>query len=183
MANLTKLKTFTGRFIDPINPHPDDISIEDIAHALSNMPRFAGHTKRFYSVAEHCLRCVHLVKDQNIEMEVLLHDATEAYLMDMPSPIKWRFPDYVKAEKKLANTIDIRFGLYSVMFHDRIKEVDAFVLKEEMLYLMNHGTDLTFTEEAENWYNTIKTPFQIKKEFLSLYNQLLNKNYPNGTKI
>jgi hypothetical protein len=83
--------TYTGRRFHFLDPKIDEISIEDIAHALSNVCRFTGHTKRFYSVAEHsCL--VSALCDNRLEG--LLHDASEAYMSDLSSPLKMLVPDY-----------------------------------------------------------------------------------------
>lgn len=171
---LMKIQTFSGLLMDPLNAQPNELLIEDIAHALSNMPRFAGHLKEFYSVGEHCLRCLSFAADTPYDLEVLMHDATEAYLMDMPSPIKHRFPDYVAAEKKLANTIDITFGLYSPMFADRIKEIDKFVLQEELSFLLNDtGGDRPV------WYQIKQTPKQIEHLFLNEYYRLTRERVEN----
>ena len=167
---LTKIQTFTGLLMDPLNAQPHELLIEDIAHALSNMPRFAGHLKEFYSVGEHCLRCLSFAMDTPYDLEVLLHEATEAYLMDMPSPIKHRFPDYVAAEKRLAGVIDIRFGLYSTMFKDRIKEIDKFVLQEELSFLLGKSES-----SKPIWYQIKQTPKQIEHLFLNEYYRLTQK--------
>jgi len=100
------IRTYTGRKFWPLNPQPEDIDIDDIAHALSLVARFTGHTYCFYSVAEHSLYVSTLavrlamtaVRDWPASMRVpyareialwgLMHDASEAYLCDMPSPIK-----------------------------------------------------------------------------------------------
>ena len=54
------IQTFTGKRMYPLDPKPEDICIEDIAHALSNICRFTGHTKKFYSVGEHSINCLDL---------------------------------------------------------------------------------------------------------------------------
>lgn len=81
------LQTYSGCKFHPFDPKPEEVRIEDIAHALSNLCRFAGHTKVFYSVAQHS----YLVAEHcppTYQLLGLLHDAAEAYLMDLPSPVK-----------------------------------------------------------------------------------------------
>lgn len=167
---MNQIRVFTGRLLDPLNPSPKDINIIDIAHALARMPRFAGHTKRFYSVAEHCLRCLQFVKsNEKHGLEVLLHDASEAYLMDIPKPIKHRLPDYIHAEKKLENSIDIAFGLNSLFYKKKIKEIDNFVLQEELIYLWQEETLL---DEKPLWYKKGRTMEETEHLFLKNFQQL-----------
>lgn len=89
---MTWIQTYTGRKFYPLDPRSSDVCIEDIAHALSLKCRFNGHCRTFYSVAEHSLSCacvVHEMGGGSIEqMHALLHDAAEAYLPDIASPIK-----------------------------------------------------------------------------------------------
>ena len=82
------IDTYTGKIVYFSNPKAEDISIIDIAHSLSNICRFTGHTKKFYSVAQHSV----LVSDAQTTLAEkragLLHDATECYLNDLASPLK-----------------------------------------------------------------------------------------------
>lgn len=83
----TKIVTYTGKFFDLLNPTPDMVCIEDIAHALANICRYAGHVREFYSVAQHCV----LMAKADLpggSLQRLLHDAGEAYVGDIASPWK-----------------------------------------------------------------------------------------------
>jgi len=91
------------------NPTVDEIFIEDIAHSLSLKCRFSGHTRVFYSVAEHSMRVAELLPDR-LKLVGLLHDAQEAYMPDIPRPIKVEFGLY-EYEKIIEDTIRIKFGL------------------------------------------------------------------------
>jgi len=102
------LKTFTGKMINVFEPDPELICIEDIAHALSNLCRFGGHTPKFYSVAEHSIRVAHTVS-YKYRMAALLHDASEAYMVDIPSPIKYFIPKYQEYEQNLMAAIAEKF--------------------------------------------------------------------------
>jgi hypothetical protein len=96
-----------------MDPRPDEVSILDIAHSLSHQCRFSGHTREFYSVAEHSVRVSQIVPPQH-GLWALLHDAAEAYLLDWPRPLKqsglmgWL---YRRAERQLMRVICQRFGL------------------------------------------------------------------------
>lgn len=100
----------SGIFFDVLNPRAEDIHIEDIAHALSNLCRFGGHSSEFYSVAEHSVICFFGV-DEPFKKHALLHDASEAYLVDIPRPIKKILPEYQRIENNLQRVIFERFGL------------------------------------------------------------------------
>jgi hypothetical protein len=112
MASHDSITTFSGIRFWPLHPNPADIRIEDISHALSNQCRFAGHSREFYSVAEHSVRVSHLCAPEDA-LWGLLHDASEAYLSDVPAPLKElpEFEAYRAAERSLQDTIAVRFGL------------------------------------------------------------------------
>lgn len=107
------IQTFTGVEVYPFDPRPEDIRIEDIAHALSMQCRYAGHCSQFYSVAEHSVRVAELLP-REVQLWGLLHDASEAYLVDLPRPIK-RHSEigalYRVAEESLMRAIAARFDL------------------------------------------------------------------------
>jgi hypothetical protein len=84
---MTWLQTYTGKKYRLLMPGPDDIDIEDIAHALSNICRFNGHCRRLYSVAQHSVIVSQFVQPQNA-LWGLLHDASEAYTGDIIRPLK-----------------------------------------------------------------------------------------------
>lgn len=167
----------SGVLFDPLNPDPKKIKIDDIAHALSHIPRWTGHTRHFYSVAQHSLRCVEVGIANNCKclLELLLHDATEGYLLDMATQIKHRMPEYLKAEKKLYNTIDFVFNLETSFYKDQIKEVDKYCLEEEFYFLMPHKKEVYFTSEMSDLYGKMKDPDLVKKDFINIFNYLTNE--------
>ena len=112
--NPACLITHTGQVIDLSNPQPQDIHLEDIAHGLAHVCRFSGQCKEFYSVAEHSVITSTYVSGSNAAW-ALLHDASEAYLGDVPSPAKALCPCYQALEDKLMAAVAVRFGLPPVM--------------------------------------------------------------------
>ncbi len=110
-----KIRVHSGIMIDPLNPKCQEISIEDIAHGLSMICRFAGHTKYFYSVAEHSIITSYRVENKH-KLAALLHDASEAYLLDIPSPLKKKLRRYKNAEYKLMRIIAEKFKFISRIF-------------------------------------------------------------------
>lgn len=107
---MSFILTLSGKKFDYINSTIDDIDIEDIAGALSNICRFAGHLSEFYSVAQHSVLCSQLVEPE-FAFEALMHDAAEAYCLDIPAPLKALLPDYRLIETRTDHLIRLKFGL------------------------------------------------------------------------
>lgn len=118
MSARTCIQTRSGLLFWPLEPVVADIRIDDIAHALSNQCRFSGHTREHYSVAEHSVRVSELVESwgavRMVQLWALLHDASEAYLVDLPKPLKEdpSIGDGYKAiEARLMRAVCERFDL------------------------------------------------------------------------
>jgi hypothetical protein len=131
------IQTYTGRQFWPLDPRAAEIDIDDIAHALSNLCRYSGHTERFYSVAEHSVYVSHIVPPE-FAMWGLLHDATEAYLVDLPRPLK-RYSAmgdlYREIEGRLMVAICEHFGL-GMPEPPCVKQADDVLLMTEKRDLM-----------------------------------------------
>ena len=130
------LQTVSGRFVNPFDPDPDQLDAADIARALANVCRFGGHARSFYSVAQHSVIVSELVEARGGDAEdafaALMHDATEAYLGDMPHPIKHRSPlgaAFKAAEDHLEAAIRDRFAIRADV--PEIKRVDRALLATE----------------------------------------------------
>lgn len=132
------IRTYTGKSVNVFNPTADMICIEDIAHALSNQCRFGGHVPEFYSVAQHSVLCTQLLP-RSLELAGLLHDASEAYLMDIPSPLKKGLINYKEIEDKMMSVIAEKFG-FEYPLPEKVKEVDKIVLEWEWSALMLRET-------------------------------------------
>lgn len=134
------IQTYTGVQFYPFDPRPEEICIEDVAHSLACSNRFTGHTCEPYSIAQHCVLAAENVPVAD-SLYALLHDASEAYLADVSSPVK-QHPDmepYRIAELELTRTILRRFGLSTggfVLFPTSVYEVDARLLVTEARDLM-----------------------------------------------
>lgn len=131
------IQTYQGGQMYPLDPLQSEISFFDIAHALGNLCRFNGHCKRFYSVAEHSCH-VSDILPAPLKLVGLLHDASEAYLCDMPRPIKRSegFAEkYLEAEERLMRVIGARFG-FAWPPEQAIHEADNRLLATEALQIM-----------------------------------------------
>lgn len=141
LHNGRTIRTVTGVYIDVFNPKPEDIRIEDIAHSLSHQCRFGGHLKEFYSVAQHSSICCGLQKELNLGLATILHDASEAYLLDIPKPIKRELKDYQKVEDNLMRVIADKFG-FEYPLNPSIKKIDKEVLEVEWkVFVLGEQTD------------------------------------------
>ena len=107
--------TYTGRRFHFLDPDPQEIHMLDIAWALAHTPRWGGHTTAPYSVAQHSVVVASLVREaggwEGPALYALLHDASEAYLGDIPAPVKRFLPDYKRIEATVQEAIYARFGL------------------------------------------------------------------------
>jgi uncharacterized protein len=180
--------TYTGKKFYPYDPKPEDVCLEDIAHSLSKQCRFNGHCEILYTVAQHSINCAKLLKelgyDVKYQLYALLHDASEAYLSDLPRPVKEYMPEYYEVEQKVQDVIWEHFGLSKPTKEDW----DIIYFADNQL-LYWEGVKLT--KNIDNWterYNNLlndfnppedwfeeKLPSQVKSEFISLLEQLLNQ--------
>jgi phage pi2 protein 07 len=133
----TYIRTYHGLEFDFVDPKPEQVCIEDIAHALSNICRFTGHTPNHYSVAEHSILVSYYVEPQN-RLLALLHDASEAYLGDVASPLKQLLPEYKKLEEKVANVIFEALGVDIVTnkAYNDVKLADNLMLEKEFSHIV-----------------------------------------------
>lgn len=172
----TWIQTYSGQMFWPLDPRPEDITIGDIAHALSLKCRFSGHCVEYYSVAQHSvLGSYHVHKDNALWF--LLHDAAEAYLFDAARPIKASRPWIREDEARLMNCVCLRFGLPLVMPAE-VKLVDTRMLLTEARDLMtnpprpwdNLGTE-AYPDKVITW-----SWQKAKTRFLSRFNELTSKS-------
>ncbi len=145
------IETGSGLHYHFLAPQPNEITIEDIALALANKCRFSGHTQ-FFSVAEHSV-CVAYRLPSELRLAGLLHDAAEAYLGDIPSPIKKHLPDYKALEAINEYVIAEKFGVMLTPEQQaEVKLADRRALFTEAHFLLpSHGKDWTMFDDGE-WH-------------------------------
>lgn len=169
------IETYTGKKFELLDPKPDQICIEDIARALSQQCRFTGHTKRFYSVAEHCWHVSFLSRPH--KLGGLLHDASEAYLSDLSRPVKQLTPvgaPYLELEAKLMRAISLKFGIVFPM-PDEVKKADnalLFTEKEQLMTELPWGDDTStnkIREKAADIALLCWSPEEAEKFFLERF--------------
>ena len=131
------IETYTGLFFDILDPKPEQIVIEDIAHALSQCCRFTGHTKYPYSVAQHSILASYITPPQ-FAFEALMHDSGEAYIADLSRPVKHFTPvgpPYMEIEERIMSVIAKKFGFPTEMSPE-VKRADNIMLYAEKKALM-----------------------------------------------
>lgn len=165
------IQTATGRQFWPMDPRPNEVEIDDIAHALSMLCRFGGHALRFYSVAEHCVLLSQVAEPQ-FKLWALLHDASEAYLVDVPRPIKPFLYGYEAAEAKIMRAVEERFGLFFGP-PDRVKQLDRAILTDERNQVMAKPPQ-PWSTDGEPLGVTLRfwPPHRARRMFLSAFYEL-----------
>jgi hypothetical protein len=159
--------TFSGIKFFPAEPKAHEILLLDIAHALSQINRFGGHTARPYSVAAHSLLVSSLLP-WHLRLQGLMHDAAEAYVGDLVSPVKEQVPEFKVLEKKVWRAVAERFDLPLVL-DPLVKEADLFALRLERDTLIRNTfrwpvDDMSFTHYADDKVEGIRIPHYLTAE-------------------
>jgi uncharacterized protein len=170
------ISTYTQKafYFDKLDP--DSICIEDIAHALSNVCRFSGHCPHHYSVAQHSV-LVSKLCSQDDALTGLLHDATEAYIGDMVTPLKRLIPDFRSFEDRLWSIIAKKFGAKRVI-PQGVHRADLAALSIEAKNLMGVDPKEWGLDEAPNLCDPVPvlTNQEAERIFLREFKNLQSKN-------
>lgn len=172
--------TASGRLFWPLDPRPEEIAVEDIAAALSRLCRFGGHCRVFYSIAQHSVHVAELVQSRDPEATLwaLLHDAAEAYLHDLPRPIKYArgMEFYREAEARLDAVLMASFGL-APSAPDVVRWADHTLFATEVRDLMTNCRAEFWTlaepprpERIDPW-----DPERAEAAFLSMFRHLTSQ--------
>lgn len=166
------ITTYSGGRYFPLDPRPEEILIEDIAHALSLLCRFNGHIQHFYSVGEHCY---HISKAVPFEyaLQGLLHDGEEAYTSDIPRPLKHQIE--LAQFREVGNLNQkVLFKKYGVDYpeYEIVKEMDARIIANESHVLFNTPQKWCLLEPIENIEIQCWSPQIAEKRFLERFHEL-----------
>lgn len=184
------IQTHTGKRFDFLDPKPDMVCLEDIAHSLGMLARFNGHTKFFFSVAEHSINVARYVSEvysdfnnatgRKLELAALLHDAAEAYIGDIPKPFKDQLSVIGKVEERILSVVFKKFGLdtdFYLPLPVQIKDIDRRALVTEKDLLLRENVDWGWDKGVERLkeylppaylqYNKAMSPSHAKHMFMS----------------
>jgi 5'-deoxynucleotidase YfbR-like HD superfamily hydrolase len=173
------IQTYTGRAFDLLNPRPEQIDVLDIAHALSNLCRFTGHVREFYSVAQHSCLVAEIVSDlwragphsrpcpEIVLLAALLHDAPEAYIGDVSTPLKravrgeGQLSEYDVIEERIAGAVLHRFLWRGATPNE---SVTTLIKRADMIALATEHAALFDGPTPRPWGLELPQPWPYKIE-------------------
>lgn len=177
------IQTFTGRRFHYADMDTRDVDITDIAHSLSMQCRYAGHTRYFYSVAEHSVLLSDALRrageDVHVQLAGLMHDATEAYCVDIPRPLKRMLSDYKDFEDRCWTVIASRFALMPEL-PAIVHEYDTRMLITERPTLFNNPIPWPKYDEVQPLPGVklvCAEPWKAKAAFLNRFHFLTNNAF------
>ena len=177
------IQTYTGHGVRPLDLSPEDVCLEDIAHALSMQCRFTGHVSQFYSVAEHSVEVSRLLtrsEQKEHALWGLLHDASEAYLVDVAAPMKQTpgFEAFRDIERSIMEVVCDKFGLLRGE-PPQVKWADRRLLATEAKQLMTplHPDWTNLVEPMKNHTLACLLPAQAKGAFVYAFHMLTDDKW------
>lgn len=172
-----RIRTFTGKLVNPLDMQPEDFDIRDIAHHLSNLCRYTGAVPTFYSVAQHSVIVARYFLKKEERLAGLLHDAAEAYINDLSSPLKKSdpFKFYRELDNSIVERCYLAFGLSPALF-PAVKQFDDLTYFREVASFWPKDGDTT----ADDQYIHALTPIAAEKLFLKTFGELHPGWSPDG---
>lgn len=160
-------------------PEESNVTVEDLAGALSNICRFSGHLPQFYSVAQHLVNTSKIVP-ADVAFDALMHDTAEAFTNDLPTPLKWALPIFKELEIKIESAMADKFG-FQYPYPSAVKEADTIMLLLEKKYVKLDNlewpgyTGIEYEHMADKVDLKGWQPCRAKREFLERFEELYNE--------
>lgn len=178
---MSIMNTYIGHKFDPMKITPEDVCLEDIAHALSLVCRGGGQIQWFYSVGQHSINCAReaLARGWSDRMALacLLHDASECYISDVIRPVKVHLQNYLEIESMIMDAIWAKFQLADLSDEEnkKWKQIDNEILELELKTLMKGEKDREIIPLSST-PNLSERSFQsVETEFKELALELIRK--------
>ena len=178
---MSVMNTFSGKKFDPMHMNSEDVSLEDLAHALSLLCRGGGHLKYFYSIGQHSINCMKEARargwSKRVQLACLLHDASEAYIADIIRPVKAHLSNYLEIESSIMNVIFERFGLADLSEEENAmwKQIDDEMMNFELKNLMK-GEEYRNTDNLSSVPAVAERPWrEVEGEFEAECKKLAEK--------
>lgn len=174
------ISLLSGATFNYNKPEESNVTLNDIAYALSNVCRFSGHLPRFYSVAQHLVNASYIVPAEH-SFTALMHDTAEAFTNDLPTPLKWALPIFKELEVKIEGAMSQKFG-FQYPYPPEVKEADTIMLMLEKYYVKECDQYWpTYSDEyprskVEQYLNKVDLtswrPSIARNKFLTRYQEL-----------
>lgn len=176
------ISLLSGGHFNYNKPEESDVTLYDIAAALSNVCRFSGHLPRFYSVAQHLVNASYIVSEENA-FTALMHDTAEAFTNDLPTPLKWALPIFKELEVKIEGAMGKKFG-FEFPYPPEVKEADTIMLMLEKYYVKDCDDPWPMYEKytreyVKTYYDRVDLtswrPSIARNKFLARYEELTSE--------
>jgi hypothetical protein len=170
------IRLLSGALFDYERPRDSEVTIGDIAAALSKVCRFAGHIHQFYSVAQHAINTSRIVPPEHA-YNALMHDTAEAFTNDLPTPLKFAVPIFKELEVRIESAMSERFG-FAYPLPDAVKLADAQMLAIEKVKLKRDFSAWTVLEgiETDHIAHLVDlspmTPSRAERLFMERYREV-----------
>ena len=172
------ITTYTGIDFKPLEPKAEEIAIEDIAHSLSLLCRANGHYEEFYSVAAHCINCYDeacaRAQTTRVKLACLLHDAAEAYISDIPRPVKTDLSGIDEIESRIISLVYEKFVGSPLSEYElsAVKTIDDAMLYYEFYEYkgIRLFEEMPYVASSPLFYDD--TPKQVERKFLEIFREL-----------
>lgn len=167
------INLYSGKKLNLLDPKPEMIDIEDIARGIARKPHFGGHSPGFFSVAQHSLMVCHFMQEAGITdakllLLGLLHDAPEAFIGDMPKPLKVHLPFFCEVEDRIMKAICIKYELD----FSRMQEIKPFDIEVQDLEYRQFYKEL----RSFNYLTEEQASISFKARFDFFYSKILKVN-------
>ncbi|MGN0405197.1 MAG: hypothetical protein ACI4F1_08250 [Bariatricus sp.] len=180
------ITTYTGKHFEPINPDPEMISLQDIAHALPMICRGNGHVRTFWSVGEHCICCAKEAAARGLSSRMvlacLLHDASECYMSDVPRPFKKNMIEYQRQEERLLTMIYKKFLGSDLTTEEQrlLKNIDDDLLWYDLKNLLGEKQVGAIPKIHIELNYTVRPFEEVEQEYMELYSRYSGEKRMEG---